>query len=122
MKHNELVRIYSRECPRQLQVGDCWTDLAQFSFTILFAPAEDLVGIDRVLSRQALRFLRRSGASLRAIAVVLLIWLTVSKGVCSEVSIYPFVDTCRCVHEAHHPYLHTLRPDGPGRTLTPIRQ
>src|SRR6266852_501357 len=43
---------------------------------------------------------------------------TVSTVASSEVSIYPYVDTSECVHEAHHLYLHSLRPDGHGMTLT----
>ena len=37
---------------------------------------------------------------------------------CFEVSTYPLVDTNLGVHECHHLYSPSLRPDGPRMTLT----
>src|SRR5437016_6123277 len=48
----------------------------------------------------------------------LFVCLIVSSVVCSEVSIYPFVDTYRCAHNGQHPYLLSIRPDGHEMTLT----
>src|SRR5439155_24733310 len=50
----------------------------------------------------------------------LFVCLIVSSVVCSDVSIYPFVDTYRRAHNGHHPYLLSIRPDGHEMTLTPI--
>src|SRR5438132_12369669 len=48
----------------------------------------------------------------------LFVCLIVSSVVCSDVSIYPFVDTYRRAHNGHHPYLLSIRPDGHEMTLT----
>jgi hypothetical protein len=37
---------------------------------------------------------------------------------CSDVSIYPLVDTSRCVHKGHHPYSHLFCLNGGDQTLT----
>jgi hypothetical protein len=49
--------------------------------------------------------------------------LVVSIAVCSEMmSIYPRVDTSRCVHKGHHPYSHLFCPNGGNQTLTVLRK
>ena len=52
----------------------------------------------------------------------LFVRLEVSSVVCSEVSIYPLVDTYRCAHNRQHPYLLSIRPDGHEMTLTTFRK